>query len=246
MSGSRCLLPCPNLSSTPRFAHSRDERQLLPLILRASRRLPSCVDANPHCGLSARRSSGTIVRRLVDARRRSRGRLERRVFELTRPSTTTRSSGTCRSGSNVPDRSSSYSSRKRSKLRAAEHLLGDAVVAARRVEHALVVAAADVDAEGDARVPGDDRVVELDAGVEHLVRDRCRAGDSPREWSRRAAPAYCGASIWTYSQPRRSSSGDLAAREVDEVGEVGVAGRIGRARLVGIVVGRGLLRADAA
>ena len=35
------------------------------------------------------------------------------LFELTSPSTTTRSSGTCRSGSNVPDRSSSYSSRKR-------------------------------------------------------------------------------------------------------------------------------------
>src|SRR6185295_9637596 len=44
-------------------------------------------------------------------------------------------------------------------LRASEHLRRDAIVAARRVEHALVVAAADVDAESDARMALDDRVV---------------------------------------------------------------------------------------
>ena len=53
---------------------------------------------------------------------------------------------------------------------AREDLSRDPVVAAGRVEHALVIAAADVDAEGDAGVPADDRVVELDARVEHLVR----------------------------------------------------------------------------
>src|SRR3954466_8509998 len=50
-----------------------------------------------------------------------------------------------------------------------EDLLGDAVVAARRVEHALVIAAADVNPEGDPVVAVDDRVVEIDARIEHLA-----------------------------------------------------------------------------
>ena len=54
--------------------------------------------------------------------------------------------------------------------RPAKHLLRDAIVPARRVEHALVVAAADVDAERHAGVAVDDRVVQLDAGVEQAIR----------------------------------------------------------------------------
>src|SRR5207249_10936406 len=63
-------------------------------------RLPSIVDANPHCGLRARRSRGrnrdaSWTRRFSSSSRSSAG-----FLLVTRPSTTTRSSGTCFSGSN--------------------------------------------------------------------------------------------------------------------------------------------------
>jgi hypothetical protein len=51
-----------------------------------------------------------------------------------------------------------------------EDRLRDALVPARCVEHALVVAAADVDAEGDPGVAADDGVVQLDAFLEHSIR----------------------------------------------------------------------------
>src|SRR6185295_9189873 len=58
---------------------------------------------------------------------------------------------------------------KAREARLTEDLAGDAVVSARGVEHALIVAAADVDAEGDAGMAVDDGVVELDAGVEQAI-----------------------------------------------------------------------------
>src|SRR5437588_4453222 len=78
------------------------------------RRLPSIVEANPHWGLSARFPSGTTfdacsIRRIRSAFASSWGRLV-----LTNPRTTVVPRGTNRSGSNVPERSSSYSSRNRS------------------------------------------------------------------------------------------------------------------------------------
>src|SRR5208337_1621703 len=77
-------------------------------------RLPSAVEANPHWGLSARFSRGTY-------RHASSTSLSSTPPESTRgtslelsPSTTVFPLGTNRSGSNVPERSSSYSSRNRS------------------------------------------------------------------------------------------------------------------------------------
>ena len=88
-------------------------------------RLPSSVDAKPHCGLSASRASGTCfaassIRRVSSSTDSTRG-----FFVVTSPSTTSRSSGTARSGSKPPERSSSYSSRKRRKrLRANTRAIG--------------------------------------------------------------------------------------------------------------------------
>src|SRR5437868_1535131 len=76
-------------------------------------RLPSIVDANPHCGLRARRSNG-IYCEASSMRCRSSAAVSSRGFlVVTKPRTTKRSSGTCRSGSNPPERESSYSRRKR-------------------------------------------------------------------------------------------------------------------------------------
>ncbi len=73
------------------------------------RALPSTVDAKPHCPEMHSRSMSTYLaasstRRLSVSLDSSSG-----VLVVITPSTTTWSSGTKRSGSNVPDRSSSYS-----------------------------------------------------------------------------------------------------------------------------------------
>ena len=115
--------------------------------------------------------------------------------------------------------------------RAAEDLLSDAVVAARRVEHALVVAAADVDAEGHARVAVDDRVVELDAGVEHLVGIAAALpiALADRLVEQRGVLRSVDLHVLAAEAPQLV---DLTAREIDEVGEVRVARRVRAARLV--------------
>src|SRR5262249_48163634 len=68
-------------------------------------RLPCAVLAKPHCGLMHRRSTGTY--REASAIRRAMSATGSRAGDLvvTRPSTITLSSGTNRSGSNVPERS---------------------------------------------------------------------------------------------------------------------------------------------
>src|SRR2546427_13012496 len=76
-------------------------------------RLPSIVDAKPHCGLSASRWSGTCLAADSMRRRSSSTDSSRGFLVVTRPSTTSRSGGTTRSGSKSPDRSSSYSRRNR-------------------------------------------------------------------------------------------------------------------------------------
>ena len=106
-----------------------------------------------------------------------------------------------------------------------------------------MIAAADVDAEGDAGVAVDDRVVELDAGVEHLVGIAAalavalanRLVEQRRVLRRVDLDVLAAQAL---------QLGDLAPGEIHEVGEICVACRIRRARLVGIVVGRRLLRAD--
>ena len=183
------------------------------------------VDAKPHCGLSASRSSGTIAGRLAMRAFRPAAVSIRGVFELTSPRTTTRSSGRWRSGSNVPDRASSYSSRKRWKCARPNTFCRDPVVAAGRVEHALVIAAADVDAERHAGMALDDRVVQLDGGVEHPIGIAAalavalanRLVEQPGVLRRVDLDVLA-------AEPRQL--GDLAAGEVDEVGEVGVARRV--------------------
>ena len=85
---------------------------------------------------------------------------------MTSPSTTIRSSGTSRSGWNEPDRSSSYSSSSRWALTPRNTPGGDRVVAAGDQPAAALVAAAQVEPEGDARGGCDHGVVELDAAVE--------------------------------------------------------------------------------
>src|SRR5204863_185729 len=50
--------------------------------------------------------------------------------------------------------------------RAPEHSLADGLVAAARVEHRLIVAAADMETEADAGMVADDGVVHLDAGID--------------------------------------------------------------------------------
>ena len=77
------------------------------------RSLPTIEVAKPHCGERARRSSA-MQAAASRMRSSSPATVSRRpCLVVTRPSTTTLSSGTARSGSNPPDRSSSYSSRKR-------------------------------------------------------------------------------------------------------------------------------------
>ena len=76
-------------------------------------RLPAIVEAKPHCGLRASRSSG-ISRAASWMRPRSSSTDSTfGFFVVTSPRTTIRSSGTARSGSKPPERSSSYSRRKR-------------------------------------------------------------------------------------------------------------------------------------
>src|SRR5438128_3782462 len=77
-------------------------------------RLPSEVEANPHCGLSARLSSGTYLEASLILFVSSSESSMRGSLELMSPSTTVLPFGTKRSGSKVPERSSSYSSKNRS------------------------------------------------------------------------------------------------------------------------------------
>src|SRR5262249_8320737 len=67
-------------------------------------RLPSRVDANPHWVLSASLSWGIIADASRTRALSSSLFSSAECFVLTRPSTTTRSPGTWRSGSNPPDR----------------------------------------------------------------------------------------------------------------------------------------------
>src|SRR6185369_15432496 len=76
------------------------------------RRFPSTVEEKPHCGDRQSCSSGTY--RLASSMRRFRSSLRSSspLLVVTRPSTTIFPGGTNRSGSKLPERSSSYSRKK--------------------------------------------------------------------------------------------------------------------------------------
>ena len=76
--------------------------------------LPPADVAKPHCGLTASRSAPTSALACRSLASMSAARSSAEVFVVTRPSTMTLSSGTRRSGSKLPERSSSYSSSSRS------------------------------------------------------------------------------------------------------------------------------------
>ena len=92
------------------------------------------------------------ARRLGDARLAARASIRAAaVFELTRPEHDDAIVGHVPQRLERPRPLVVVLEQEAIEARAAEHLLRDPIVAARRVEHALVVAAADVDAERDAR-----------------------------------------------------------------------------------------------
>ena len=127
--------------------------------------------------------------------------------------------------------------------RVAEHLRCDPVVAARRVEHALVVAPADVDAERHPLVAVDDGVVELDAGIEQPIGIASALPVALADCLVEERGVLRGIDLHVLAA-QASQLGDLAPREVHEVRQIGVARGIGAAGLLGIVVGRRLLGAD--
>jgi hypothetical protein len=88
-----------------------------------------------------------------------------------------------------------------------------------------VIAAADVDREGEAGVTLDDRVVELDARVEHLVRvaPSLAIAFANGVIQERGILRCIDLDVFA---PESFQFRDLAAGEVDQVGEIGVAGRI--------------------
>jgi hypothetical protein len=87
-----------------------------------------------------------------------------------------------------------------------------------------VVPAADVDAEGDAWLTVDDRVVELDARVQHPIRIRAAPAIAfaDRLVEQRRVLRRVDLHVLA-AEPREL--GDLAPREVDQVGEIRVACR---------------------
>jgi hypothetical protein len=112
--------------------------------------------------------------------------------------------------------------------RAPEDLRGDPVISARGVEHAAVVAAADVDAELHAGVALDDRVVELDARVEHPVGIAAALPIALANGlvEQRGVLRRVDLDILA---PEPAQFLDLAAGEVDDVGQIGVARRVSAA-----------------
>src|SRR4051812_39511951 len=115
---------------------------------------------------------------------------------------------------------------------AAEDLLGDAVVTARGVEHAFVIAAADVNAEGDPAVAGDDRVIQLDGRVEHLVRFAAALTIALADCLVEEARILRRIDLDVLA-PETNQLGDLAAGGVPPGGDGSRAGAGGGAGLVG-------------
>src|SRR5713226_3295088 len=127
-----------------------------------------------------------------------------------------------------------------------ESLLEDArnrLVVTFGVVLALVVAAADVEPKGHARMALDDRIVELDAAVDQLL-----GVAPPLTVALPHGRVEEGSVLRRVDLYVRAAEADqlihLAPREVDHVREVLVAGRVGALRLFRVIVGGSLLGAD--
>src|SRR3984893_17364071 len=179
---------------------------------------PTIEEAKPHWGLSAKRSSGT--KRFASVMRRMRpsvasvcGRLV-----LINPRTTVLSSGTCRSGANEPDRSSSYS--RRSRVAPMRLKIGRAIglIVALDEPTTFLVSTTEVNGEGHVGKSPHDSVVELDPAAQPLIeRPASRFIKGPRlrgeeQGIVRRVDLNIGGS--EANQPR-----DLITEDRDDVGE---------------------------
>ena len=126
---------------------------------------------------------------------------------------------------------------------AAEDLLRDRVVAAAGVVLALVVAPAEVDAEGDAGMVADHGVVEFDAAVEQPVRVVAALAVALAD-GRVEQPGILRRVELDVGAAEADQFGDLGAQDIHHIGEVGIDRRVGALRFLRVVVGRRLLRAD--
>ncbi len=132
---------------------------------------------------------------------------------------------------------------KAAELRPAEDLLRDPIVAAGGVEHALVIAPADVDAEGQAGVSLDDRVVQLDRRVEHAIGIAAAGAVALADGLVEQPGILRGVNLDVLAAEAREL-GNLAAGEIHDVGKIGIERRVCPARLVRVVVGGRLLGAE--
>ena len=130
------------------------------------------VDAKPHCGLTASCSSGmnraaSLIRRSRSSLRSSAGRLE-----LTRPKTTVLPLGTRRRRLEGAGALVVVFEQEAIDGEFMEEALGNSVVAAFGVPVAAIVAAAEMDGEGDAGLTGrrEAGVVGVKRSCEHLRR----------------------------------------------------------------------------
>src|SRR5438309_4192938 len=119
----------------------------------------------------------------------------------------------------------------------------DWLVAAARVELRLVVAAADVQTEGHARVMADHGVVHLDAGVDQPV-GIAAARDVAGAQRRIKQGRILGRVDLDVHAAEPDQLLDLAAIEIHDVGQVGVARRVGARGLPRVIVGGRLLGAE--
>src|SRR3984893_8426439 len=130
---------------------------------------PTIEEAKPHWGLSAKRSSGTKRFASVMRRMRSSGASVCGRLGLFNPRTTVLSSGTCRSGANEPDRSSSYS--RRSRVAPMRLKIGRAIglIVALDEPTTFLVSTTEVNGEGHVGKSPNDSVVELDPAAQPLI-----------------------------------------------------------------------------
>ena len=125
----------------------------------------------------------------------------------------------------------------------AEHLLCDPIVPARGVEHALAVAATDMDAEGDAGMAVDDGVVELDARVQQAIRIAAALPVSVADRLVEQGGVLRRVDLHVLAS-KAPQFFDFAPREVDDIRQVRVARGVGALGLLGIVVRGRLLGAE--
>src|SRR6266540_4009485 len=103
----------------------------------------------------------------------------------------------------------------------------DALVASTGIEHRLVVAAADVESERDPGMAADHRIVHLDTGVDEPIGIAAALAVALAERRVQKGRVLGGVDLDVRAaEPRQLFH--LAAAQIDNVAEVGVAGGIGR------------------